>query len=308
MRRRRADFEVFSLSAIDLFASAMGAFVIISIILMPDYQKEVMAEGDNTLLEILFADSEDALEDADQRRSEAQSRLSFAQQEVAELMAQSVQLRNELEEAKEQLMADFDPPPPPEPADEQIPDDRVSFRFLGLKTQQRKFLFLVDLNRYMEPHQDLVKESVVRAMDSLKDHHEFSILAYNQLDSGPVYRQWPEGGGLVQATVGNRGAAEAFLESLDHSYGGSSPTVHALEKALESDAGAIVLFSDGLPNPAHNDGLKGSAIVRRVSSGNRGRKEIHAVTIGDYFKYKSTIEFMEALAKRNDGGFMALSQ
>ena len=39
------NFGVFSLSAVDLFASAMGAFIIITIILMPDYQKEVRLEG-----------------------------------------------------------------------------------------------------------------------------------------------------------------------------------------------------------------------------------------------------------------------
>ena len=45
MRTRLRNFGVFSLSAIDLFASAMGAFIIISLILMPDYQKEVRLEG-----------------------------------------------------------------------------------------------------------------------------------------------------------------------------------------------------------------------------------------------------------------------
>ncbi len=45
MRSRLRNMGVFSLSAIDLFASAMGAFIIITIILMPDYQKEVRLEG-----------------------------------------------------------------------------------------------------------------------------------------------------------------------------------------------------------------------------------------------------------------------
>jgi hypothetical protein len=40
---------------------------------------------------------------------------------------------------------------------------------------------------------------------------------------------------------------------------------------------------------------------------NKDHKEIHAVTLGDYFKYRGTIEFMESLAKNNAGGFLALS-
>ena len=45
MRTRLRNLGVYSLSAIDLFASAMGAFIIITIVLMPDYQKEVRLQG-----------------------------------------------------------------------------------------------------------------------------------------------------------------------------------------------------------------------------------------------------------------------
>ena len=40
---------------------------------------------------------------------------------------------------------------------------------------------------------------------------------------------------------------------------------------------------------------------------NRRQQEVHAVTVGDYFKYKGTVEFMESLARANGGGFLALS-
>lgn len=308
MKRRRGNFEVFSMSAIDLFASAMGAFVIITIVLIPDYRKEVLAQGDQSLLERLRAESEDALENADQRRSEAEARLAFAQREVAELMAQASQLRNELEQAREQWIAEHDPPPPPEPQEETIPDDRVSFRFLGLKTRQDSFLFLVDMNRYLEPHADLLFRAVERALGSLKDHHEFAILAYNQHDDGVHTMRWPAGGGLVNATPARQAEGLEFLRRRSGEFAGPAPTLHALEQALESEAAAIVLFSDGLPNPKFNDGLNSGAIVQRIARANRGAKEIHAVTIGDYFKYRNTVEFMEALARENGGGFMALSQ
>ena len=80
------------------------------------------------------------------------------------------------------------------------------------------------------------------------------------------------------------------------------------QAGLASDARALVLFSDGLPNPRYNDGLDGSGIIARISRENRTDKEIHAVTIGDYFRYRDTIRFMETLAKANQGGFMALSR
>ena len=58
MRTRLKNFGVFSLSAIDLFASAMGAFIIISLILMPDYQKEVRLEGHFNYIEQLAREAE----------------------------------------------------------------------------------------------------------------------------------------------------------------------------------------------------------------------------------------------------------
>ncbi len=39
MRRRSREFNIFSLSAMDLFASALGAFVVIAVMLFPFYQK-----------------------------------------------------------------------------------------------------------------------------------------------------------------------------------------------------------------------------------------------------------------------------
>ena len=58
MRTRLRNYGVFSLSAVDLFASAMGAFIIITIILMPDYQKEVRLEDHLVLLESMAADTQ----------------------------------------------------------------------------------------------------------------------------------------------------------------------------------------------------------------------------------------------------------
>ena len=50
------------------------------------------------------------------------------------------------------------------------------------------------------------------------------------------------------------------------------------------------------------------AMVEAITLENTESKEVHAVTVGDYFKYKGTVSFMETLAKANNGGFLALSQ
>ena len=70
MRTRIRSFGVFSLSAIDLFASAMGAFIIISLILMPDYQKEVRLEGHFNYIEQLAREAEARLDESEQGMQE----------------------------------------------------------------------------------------------------------------------------------------------------------------------------------------------------------------------------------------------
>ena len=65
MRTRLRNLGVFSLSAIDLFASAMGAFIVITIILMPDYQKEVRLEGHLAYIESLASQTESLLNDTE---------------------------------------------------------------------------------------------------------------------------------------------------------------------------------------------------------------------------------------------------
>ena len=191
--------------------------------------------------------------------------------------------------------------------EEELGSNLVTFRFLGLKTDRKRILFLVDMNRFLAPHEPLVRQSVIRAMESLQQGYRFGILGFQQQDQGPVYYRWPENGGLVAMNDRNRADAKSFLLDVSDKFEGSSSVLGAFEEAFRSQAGAIILFSDGLPNPAYNEGLASGPLVRAITVANRRQQEIHAVTIGDYFKYRGTVEFMESLARANGGGFLALS-
>jgi len=81
----------------------------------------------------------------------------------------------------------------------------------------------------------------------------------------------------------------------------------AFQNMLEGPGEAIFLVSDGLPNPRANNGLRPNQLVQEITRLNAGRKEIHAVVVGNYFDYSGTVEFMESLAGRNKGQFMALA-
>ena len=109
--------EVYSLSAIDLFASAMGAFIIISIILMPDYQKEVRSIGDLEYLEELAGQTQALLDETEQGRKDVLDALLAAQTRHQRLQAEFETVSAELQtlEAEQQARADQPPPPPPSP-------------------------------------------------------------------------------------------------------------------------------------------------------------------------------------------------
>ena len=201
------------------------------------------------------------------------------------------------------------PPPPPSPVatEEEEGSNLVTFRFLGLKTDKKRILFLVDMNRFLAAHEPLVRDTVIRAMDSLQEGYEFGILGFQQQDSGAEYYRWPADGGLVAMNDRSRSDAKAFLRNISDKFEGSSSVLEAFSEAFKSEAGAIILVSDGLPNPSYNNGLASGQLVRAITVANRRQQEVHAVTVGDYFKYKGTVEFMESLARANGGGFLALS-
>jgi len=312
VRTRQRNFEVFSMSAIDLFASAMGAFIIIAIIMMPDYQKEVRSQGDLKFLEELAGKTDALLKDTEQGSVDILEALSAAQTRHENLQAKEKVISSELETLKAEQQARNDEPPPPPPSPVVTPEkegsNQVTFRFLGLKTDKKRILFLVDMNSFLSGHKALVRRTVIRAMESLQTGYEFGILGFQQLDSGPRYFRWPDNGALKAMTDTSRSEAINFLKTLDNKFRGSSSVSSAFDLAFRSPAEAIILISDGLPNPAYNNGLSPGRLVRSITVANSRAQEIHAVTIGDYFKYRGTVEFMEALARANSGGFMALAE
>jgi len=311
MRSRRHAREVYSLSAIDLFASAMGAFLIISIILMPDYQKEVRSQLDLEYLEELAGKTDALLQETETGSEALLDALLAAQTRQQALQAEHDEISGELAVLQAELQARNDQPPPPpptpEPVSEEESSNRVTFRFLGLKTDRKRILFLVDMNRYLATHEALVRKTVERGMESLGAGYQFAILGFQQQDSGPRYWHWPDEGKLANMNSRNRAEAIRFLDGLAGHFGGSSSLLGAFERAFGNPADAIILISDGLPNPEFNGGLSPGRLVRSITLSNTQGREIHAVTVGDYFKYRGTVEFMESLARANSGGFLALA-
>ena len=311
MRTRLRNLGVYSLSAIDLFASAMGAFIIITIVLMPDYQKEVRLEGHLAQIESMANQTEADLNDTVVGMDSMQQALQTAQQRQLELQAEHEIMSSEIDVIRARLQAHAEGPPPApreEESDEELGSNLVTFRFLGLKTDKTRILVMIDMNKYLAEHERLVARTVARALESLKPGYEFGILGFQQLDSGPRYHRWPQNGALTPMNGSNRAAALRFVRGLSGQFAGSSSLRGALDEALAGPAEAVILLSDGLPNPTYNNGLPPRALIQDIVRTNNRGLEIHAVTLGVYCKYNGTVDFMETLARANEGGFLALTQ
>lgn len=307
MRSPNRETSVFSTSAIDLFASALGAFILLVMILFPYYRNagsaDSWSEVEDLMLKRRLAQGE--IEDLLADQEQAQSELEQLQRVNAGIEQSLSRLRNELRDAKTQV-ADI---PVPEPVIVEVPEPKptsvvsgVEFSILGLATEAKSFVIVVDMSGSMIAYSDLMFSSVIDILAPLTEENTFAIIGY-QGAPAPYIHTFPRTNRLVQATAANLQAGREYASSLSQRFAGSTPTHQALLAALQFPAEAIILLSDGEPDSSPN------SIIRDITSLNRyDRKEIHTVAIGDYTENRALVLFLQTLARQNNGDFVGVSR
>lgn len=320
MKRRARNIEIFSLSSVDLFAAAMGAFALLTIVLLPYYKKVLVEKTpENNIADKAFAEGLSLVETKEKRKAlevkrDAQKRnVSDVQSRetklLADLRAAEATMMEKMARAEAARAIPLPEPPKPIPEPKPAPVEAepvITFRFLGMKTKKDDVVVAVDMNKCMGGHEESVLRSVERIVESLQENHAVRIVGFQQTDRGPRVSSWPNSG-LRRINTANRREAISFARGLTRQFGGSASMLDSFKKMLDGPGEAIFLISDGLPNPSANNNLRPGALAREITRMNAGRKEIHAVVVGNYFDYKGTVEFMETLAEDNNGQFMALA-
>jgi len=320
MKKRARGIEIFSLSSIDLFAAAMGAFALLTIVLMPYYQNVVVEKTpESNISDKAFA-AELSLVETKEKKKALERKRDAQKKNVSDIKSEETKLLADLRAAEATMMEKMAKaeaaravplPEPPEP----IPDPKpapveaepvISFRFLGMKTKKDDIVVALDMNKCMGGHEESILRSVERVIESLQDNHAVRIVGFQQTDSGPRVSAWPNSG-LRRINSGARREAVSYASGLTRQFGGSASMLDAFKKMLDGPGQAIFLISDGLPNPRANNGLSPKSLAREITRINAGRKEIHTVVVGNYFDYKGTVDFMERLSESNNGQFMALA-
>jgi len=303
------DTAVFSTSAIDLFASALGAFILLVMVLFPFYRHGGQDESysrTEALMEQrrLAAGQVDQLLASQDRMQAELERLDQANQGIDQSIAR---LKNQLQDRERQLAAL--PVPRPEPVEIPVEEAQpkavthgVEFSILGLATESRSFVIVVDMSGSMINYESLMLNAVLEILKPLDEENHFAIVGY-QGTPQPLLWRFPGDGTLMRATPENLHQAREFMRGLSRKFFGSTPTLFALQAALEYPAKSIILVSDGEPNspPGY--------IIQTVTSLNQFRQtELHTVAIGDYTHNRNLVLFMQTLARLNNGDFVGSSR
>lgn len=315
MKSKNRDIQIFSLSALDLFASAMGAFVLLSVMLLPYYFKgkdyETQLIGLQSTLDGAAEKSRGAREMVKQKlaelaRSKKPKEVEFARERAA--LAASIErnrslknktgaLEKTIESEKKALRASV--------RKVVTKTSRVSFRFLGLKTSRNSYLILVDGAARIRKRATNLPQILRNIVSVFGPGKKFAIAFYRYAGGRLVYSRWPRSG-LAAGGAKARARAIAFMRREYAAMGGGSATYQALMRALGEDAEAIILVSDGVIFPKHNAGRTANAIVNEVRAANRRGTEIHAVAIGMFYRHVPFAQFLNNLSLRNRGDFKAI--
>lgn len=309
MRIPDRDTAVFSTSAIDLFASALGAFILLVMLLFPYYRHagpdDSFARTQDIMEKRRLASGQ--LEEIKTRQQELQSELEQVTESNQGREQQISRLRKELMDVRNQLAAipvDITEPVEidiPEPAPKALTHG-VEFSILGIASQVKTFVIVVDMSGSMLQYEELMVRSILEILKPLDETNQFAIVGYHG-NPQPVLWSFPQGNKLLPATEENLKLAETFTHSLVRKFVGSTPTHFALQAALEYPANAVVLMSDGEPNSPPG------FIIENITEINQFRQtEIHTVAIGEYTHNRNLVLFMQTLARLNGGDFVGVSR
>lgn len=317
MRKRNRNLEIFSLSAIDLFASALGAFVIVTAILIPYYPN--MKDGGATLARMESqigenrrqqAEAEEMLQttraaieknkSAAERAAAARAAREALRKEIAALSAGNDQLGQQLAELEGELAALAAvevPTPEPEPEAEAVSD----FSVLGITTQAKKIVLAVDLSGSMRKTPAITQSLVDTLLEIIDPFHEGIQFAIIGFQGAGVTQYWPQRGRMAIADAKSKADARHFIRQIPQVLNGSTPTKTALLRALQYKPEAIILISDGEPTDD-----EGADIVARITELNRKRVEINTVAVGKYLERDQLVRFLNQLARNNRGQFVGV--
>ena len=312
MKKRSRELSIFSMSALDLFASALGAFILITIVLLPFFPNLNMSGQEKAELEQAEAELEQAKAELAQAEAELEQAKAKSEREKAKLEREKAKLKQEktkLEQAKaksEREKAKLERAKAKAPKTKSQLEKRVEALqqeiddttvLLGIKTKAKKFVFVIDMSGsiYQPGQQDyrqFITLSIQDMLAAFKSEIEVCLIGFQESNR---LHYWPQNRGYFQVKKNTRDRVVGQVKNWMRLVDGGTPTRAALLAAIALDPEEIILLSDGAPSEDWR------MVVRTVTAENRRKIPIHAVAVGNYVADRKFIDFLVQLTERNNG-------
>ncbi len=270
MKRRGQEINIFSMSALDLFASAMGVFILITLVLVPFFPNQ----GDARETEIITLENE---------------RLK---QENEELLKENANLKQDPTASKDAVL---------EERIRSLQDeiDKTTV-LLGIKTTASRFVFVVDLSGSIfrpgeNDYRQFITLSIQNMVGSLGTDLDLAMIGFHAPYGSAKLLYWPGNMRYSRIVGSSRDQVYNTIRLWMNQVDGGTPTREALLAAIALKPEEIILLSDGAPSEPWR------SVVREVTRSNVNRIPIHAVAVGDYVTQRDFIDFLVELTTLNDG-------
>jgi outer membrane murein-binding lipoprotein Lpp len=209
MKTRNREINIFNLSMLDVIAGAMGAFLILMVILFPYFKKNAQFLAD----------------------------IQRLKEQITQQSTQIEQQKQELEQAKQENAK----------LKEEI-DNAIQFALLGITTKARSFVVLIDLSGSMKAYGDPMLRTMDQLIAPMKDQNRWQIVGYQGGSGGAQLHRWQAAPQMASMTGSSKIQAHQFVAGLVQKFDGGTPTHDALVESLQYDAEAIILITDGAPD------------------------------------------------------------
>jgi hypothetical protein len=233
---RRQPLELLTISALDIFASSLGVFVLVSILMFPYYLKQPSLEAAQAGAQAELTAAGEALEQRAEAVAEAKQRLASAEAALFEA-------RQRLQQAESAAAQADAAPAPPSPE----PDARLAIADLDL-------VFVLDTTGSMRHEIADLQASligIVRVLSRLAGSLQVGLVAFKDQGDEYLTQAFP----LRPMSGGNAAALVDFVGRLSAEGGGDDP--EPVDEALRVASsmpwraeamGQIIVIGDA---PAH---------------------------------------------------------
>ena len=300
--RRRRSLEVLSISSLDLFASALGVFVLLAIFLFPFYLREPALEQDQAGAEAELAAAGAELTQAERKASEAAERKAAAEALRQRALAELKAAESALAETEESFLETAGRAR--ETAERK---GSLARELASLMIDDLDLVFVMDATGSMRDEiADLQRNllGIVRILHRLAPTLNVGFVAFKDRDAEYLARDFP----LSPMQGANLRRIQRFVEGLAASGGEDypEPVGQALDKALamswrEGVEARIILIGDA---PAHRPNWNRifQAVGDFRASDPGGARRISAIFTGSREEGRA---FYQRVAEAGGGDFVA---